>query len=80
MIASQRRSHRAVGTSLEPLSAAHQRSSAAAPKKFRVMKGLFGGRTRTRTLDPLIKSQLSYAAARNGVKLQGVHGRREPRR
>jgi hypothetical protein len=35
------------------------------------IKGLFGGRTRTRTVDPLIKSQLlcqlSYAPERMGV-------------
>jgi hypothetical protein len=39
--------------------------SAAVPRKFIIMKGLFGGRTRVRTWDPLIKSQRSVGFRTN---------------
>jgi hypothetical protein len=47
------------GTSLEPLKGSSTNEERGFRKLCRGDNGLFGGRTRTRTLDPLIKSQLA---------------------
>ena len=54
------RSRGVVGTSLEPFGRRAQWHQHPDPKTTRLLRGLTGGRRRTRTFDPLIKSQLLY--------------------